>query len=1178
LKLTTTRREWLAGASALAFATTLPDLASAWTHGSPAGFNNGKTQMQSFLPNGSGDWPFINLLKTAGGWTGGTTNTIIDPSMLDANGYPAQASFSSEVFLPVGVPFSTGKAATVGNPFVAVWVGNTRIRMSVTNGFTVVSGSQDAVLNGYGFSDGLYHGRYVFYPTQYDPVTNSVSIQFIINAMNSGGGSGMNNAALYFLSDETSYQAGKFFAPQFLSVLQSGNPGVFRFMDWIQTNNANTTTWASRKSLSAPTWTDPEWRANLYPGDIMTNSGNDYAITTGSFTLVDKLTMHVRFNADSTLLVNSTFGAGGSPQTLTMALSGPGGAIVFTWPSLPLVNGDPVGLLTQGNPPTGLTQQGINYYVVNKSGNTFQIALSPGGSAIIPAALNDASVAIYRSPTLNLNSTTAYPIKGSNGWVLQSNILSQFSVGKLIWTTVTFSAALGCWFLAGAQNATGLTNGVPIEVCVQLCKEIRCHPMFSIPYLCMDPMTDYVSNLATYVKNNGPSWMIPRFEPGNEVWNGGGTLGQYVGAISFLHWGANSGWVDWLGLVGSTVGQAVASVYGHGNLGVAYEVTVGPQTDGLTFPIAGGTATGTGSGTNLTLTGTTANVFNTYNVYGPGVPVGTTIVSGGTARDGVYVTSNPTTSSGAALVFGGALDPCLTSVAYLLNGPTQVGYTQSAAADWVSAVMPSTYISPQMRGTILEMQTIFDYYITSVGNPTQQAADLNAFVDTLHINGTASFSSGAADITWTASNLPINYGVIFNNVGTATNLAVGVTYYVVSATVNTFQVAASAGGAVITPNGNASNVAIAVSWGFTTDYEAARWHGATDWAKRFGVNKMFAYEGGYSPDLLKSGNVIGPFNSAMSTSPTSASFTGTQSGTNLTVASINNNSFISLGDTIVGTGVAGGTIIVSQTSGLPGRNGVYVTNNSGTASSAICTSITRSPTKATQCVVSIGNGSSEDAGGPTAGATLFGNPYIANSLVSFLGSGMPELVNQSSGITLSSAGANQTWTAHNLQLNEVVVFSGGNVPSNIAVGQSYYVVSVPDANTFQFSATRGGSPITPNASNGVNVLSAFTVVNVSGGLTTIDVNSTGFANPTAGMFAFPTNSITLINNFRTTTLLSATHMQAQITTAIAAFENLGGSFFSQYELAGTGAIWPPIQPDIWGTQSGEFAAYVAHNH
>jgi hypothetical protein len=66
-----------------------------------------------------------------------------------------------------------------------------------------------------------------------------------------------------------------------------------------------------------------------------------------------------------------------------------------------------------------------------------------------------------------------------------------------------------------------------------------------------------------------------------------------------------------------------------------------------------------------------------------------------------------------------------------------------------------------------------------------------------------------------------------------------------------------------------------------------------------------------------------------------ATFTGNGSGTNLTASAVTGS--IGIGNTITGTGVPGGTTIVSQTSGTPGGAGVYVTNNSTTSSGASLT-------------------------------------------------------------------------------------------------------------------------------------------------------------------------------------------------------------------------------------------------
>jgi hypothetical protein len=67
-----------------------------------------------------------------------------------------------------------------------------------------------------------------------------------------------------------------------------------------------------------------------------------------------------------------------------------------------------------------------------------------------------------------------------------------------------------------------------------------------------------------------------------------------------------------------------------------------------------------------------------------------------------------------------------------------------------------------------------------------------------------------------------------------------------------------------------------------------------------------------------------------------ASFTGNGSGTNLTASAV--TGLILPGQTVVGSGVPGGTTIVSQTSGPAGGAGVYVTSGATTASTAALTS------------------------------------------------------------------------------------------------------------------------------------------------------------------------------------------------------------------------------------------------
>lgn len=79
-----------------------------------------------------------------------------------------------------------------------------------------------------------------------------------------------------------------------------------------------------------------------------------------------------------------------------------------------------------------------------------------------------------------------------------------------------------------------------------------------------------------------------------------------------------------------------------------------------------------------------------------------------------------------------------------------------------------------------------------------------------------------------------------------------------------------------------------------------------------------------------------------------ASFTGTGSGTNLTISAV--SGIVSAGEVLSGTGVPAGTTILSQASGINGGAGVYVTSAPTTSNGASLTA-SGPPTAATYAVI-----------------------------------------------------------------------------------------------------------------------------------------------------------------------------------------------------------------------------------
>jgi hypothetical protein len=189
--------------------------------------------------------------------------------------------------------------------------------------------------------------------------------------------------------------------------------------------------------------------------------------------------------------------------------------------------------------------------------------------------------------SLNLNGTGAVPIGGATGQTPIPFTTTPLLGGVL--ANVVYDATLNVWLLYGGglygDFTAGIINGVPPEVCVQLCIELGMHPWFPSYYLTVDPISDYVISLAQYIKNNAPAWMIPRFEGPNEQWNGSFSVFGYSSLKGSVYWDGSATINDWMGKVMSVIGQAVSAVYGNDR--TRYKVICGVQTS--TTPSASNT-------------------------------------------------------------------------------------------------------------------------------------------------------------------------------------------------------------------------------------------------------------------------------------------------------------------------------------------------------------------------------------------------------------------------------------------------------------------------------------------------------------------------------------------------------------------------------------------------------------
>ena len=181
------------------------------------------------------------------------------------------------------------------------------------------------------------------------------------------------------------------------------------------------------------------------------------------------------------------------------------------------------------------------------------------------------------NPSENLfsadNGATYKPMINSGG--VAYNSMDSVPVSGYF-STLVYDATLGGWMHWGGyytpccslSPAVGLIGVVPPEVFIEFCNEVGGIPWITEPYMAADPLTDYMTQYALYIKENYPT-MIPEFETPDETWNGSVDNAIYAAQKSNAYAAIDSAWADgltvfnddWTGKVASTMCQAISAVY-----------------------------------------------------------------------------------------------------------------------------------------------------------------------------------------------------------------------------------------------------------------------------------------------------------------------------------------------------------------------------------------------------------------------------------------------------------------------------------------------------------------------------------------------------------------------------------------------------------------------------------------
>jgi hypothetical protein len=344
--------------------------------------------------------------------------------------------------------------------------------------------------------------------------------------------------------------------------------------------------------------------------------------------------------------------------------------------------------------------------------------------------------AVGNSWTFNLNGTGAVPMKDV---LFFDQATNPPTIG--LTSALVYDADINTWIKYGGNPSlsSGIKNGIPPEVAVKMCIELNSHPYFIVPFLAVDPLTDWLSSLDAFIKANAPSWMIPRYEGPNESWNNfaGFYAARYIDAKATAQWGTtNDANHHWYGRVMSEIGQAISTSRAGDR--TKYQVLCGVQSAGYGIATTQNPRLNSPRGRTFraaTFTNASANVSvpgNTYALNAPlaiiavssadNYPTGTGITNA--AQQTFYVkTTGATitlslTPGGAAIVFG-------TSNQTVFN----LTPGASPAYNWVTTVCCTGYSNPSAQNQLSELKDGWNYLVNGTASLITNYAATSTITD-----------------------------------------------------------------------------------------------------------------------------------------------------------------------------------------------------------------------------------------------------------------------------------------------------------------------------------------------------------------------------------------------------------------------------------------------------------------
>lgn len=459
---------------------------------------SGKVQVGAWFPFENIDFPLINTVHMASSHWYCPDGTTDDPlAYINASGYPTQMPADGKKYRLRNV---CGYVVS-GEQWILTWDGTATVAVSLFTGSV-------------SFSSSVAANRIAC------TITGTENDVFNVAVDVTSVGAGFGNLRFFRASYETRLNSGEKFDPNFLT-RYSGWKAV-RFMDYLSTNDSPQVSWANRVTESQLSWVGTNVLTSRYAGkaskanNVFTTaaavSGNPSSWSHG-------MVVQARVPAPTWLTVaNFGAGAGGTnPARVQFSTThgwSTGQKGVFTSGSM---HGGTIAANLAGNEYTFTVVSADTISLDGVDCSTWGTYTTDGsGKFGLTPSLSCGALPQKRVIQITLDNPSF------SGWG-QVDALMLFTYDSL-YDCLIYSQVWSASVTDLSNPLTGRT-GFPIETIVDLANQLNVYPWICLPHMADD---NYVTQCATYVRDNLSVGLTVYFELSNEVWNSQFTQTAYA--------------------------------------------------------------------------------------------------------------------------------------------------------------------------------------------------------------------------------------------------------------------------------------------------------------------------------------------------------------------------------------------------------------------------------------------------------------------------------------------------------------------------------------------------------------------------------------------------------------------------------------------------------------------------